>query len=282
MRVEEFDDPASCLASVESFLVDHEAENCLIIGITNSLIARPSDDEVFLSAVRNNDGAVVGVAIRTAPHDLILSHGMPQGAVDAVLGWAGHRFADLPGVLGEKGPTDDFAAAWSAEHGVNAGLFRAECIHSATEVTLPVGVEGEARPVTDEDRDTLEEWLGGFGADIGEPPARESVKEMARVYLSGPPYQAFMWWREKRPVSMAVLGGPTPNGARINAVYTPPEFRGRGYATGVTAALTKHAFDGGRRFCFLFTDLANPTSNRIYHRIGYRPVCDVSHYRFSL
>jgi len=39
--------------------------------------------------------------------------------------------------------------------------------------------------------------------------------------------------------------------------------------------------DEGRRFCALFTDLANPTSNRIYHKIGYRPVCDFDEYVFG-
>ena len=58
-------------------------------------------------------------------------------------------------------------------------------------------------------------------------------------------------------------------------MYTPPELRGRGYATALTAELSQRLldgrlFEGGRRFCFLYTDLANPTSNAIYERIGYR------------
>jgi hypothetical protein len=65
-------------------------------------------------------------------------------------------------------------------------------------------------------------------------------------------------------------------------VYTPPEHRRRGYASALTAALTERLLAGGRRFCFLFTDLANPTSNAIYQRIGYRPLGDVDRYRFDL
>jgi predicted GNAT family acetyltransferase len=64
-------------------------------------------------------------------------------------------------------------------------------------------------------------------------------------------------------------------------VYTPPALRGRGYASALVAAVSQAQLDAGRRFCFLFTDLANPTSNRIYQDIGYEAVCDVDEYRFE-
>ena len=75
-------------------------------------------------------------------------------------------------------------------------------------------------------------------------------------------------------MSLAGFGGPTPNGIRIGPVYTPPDLRGRGYGTAVTAEVSRLLLDRGHRFCFLYTDLANPTSNAIYMRIGYEPVCD--------
>ena len=79
-------------------------------------------------------------------------------------------------------------------------------------------------------------------------------------------------WDHGGPVSMASATGPTPNGIRVNGVYTPPEHRGRGYATACVAALSARLLAEGRRFCFLFTDAANPTSNAIYQRIGYVPL----------
>ena len=77
-----------------------------------------------------------------------------------------------------------------------------------------------------------------------------------------------------RPVSLAGFGSLTPNGIRIGSVYTPPEHRNRGYGTAVTAAVSQLLLERGHRFCFLYTDLANPTSNAIHARIGYEPVCD--------
>ncbi len=79
---------------------------------------------------------------------------------------------------------------------------------------------------------------------------------------------------------MVFSGGSTPNGKRITAVYTPPEHRQKGYATSCVAALSQNLLDSGCKYCFLFTDLANPTSNHIYHKIGYRPVSNWSNYSF--
>ena len=79
---------------------------------------------------------------------------------------------------------------------------------------------------------------------------------------------------------MAAWSGKTPNGVRVNLVYTPPSLRSRGYATTCVGALTRRLLEQGNRFCFLFTDLANPTSNSIYQQLGYRPVSDTASYAF--
>ena len=84
-----------------------------------------------------------------------------------------------------------------------------------------------------------------------------------------------------QPVTMVGYQGPTPHGMRIGPVYTPPAQRRKGYASACTAAVTQYLLDGGRQFCFLFTDLANPTSNHIYQEIGYQPVVDVEMYSFG-
>jgi predicted GNAT family acetyltransferase len=87
-------------------------------------------------------------------------------------------------------------------------------------------------------------------------------------------------WEDGRPVSLAGWGGRTPNGIRVGPVYTPPAARGRGYATALVGHLTVGLLER-YRFCFLFTDLANPTSNAIYRRIGYEAVTDIDQWRFG-
>jgi predicted GNAT family acetyltransferase len=80
---------------------------------------------------------------------------------------------------------------------------------------------------------------------------------------------------------MAGYAGPTPNGIRVGPVYTPPHLRGRGYASACVAALSQELLDTGHKFCFLFTDLLNATSNHIYQVIGYQPIVDVDMYQFG-
>jgi predicted GNAT family acetyltransferase len=100
-------------------------------------------------------------------------------------------------------------------------------------------------------------------------------------WIRGAGQAAFVWEVGGRPVSLVVAGSPTPHGIRIGPVYTPPAARRRGYASALTAAVSQLQLDQGRRYCFLFTDLANPTSNWIYRSIGYEPVIDVNQYRFE-
>jgi predicted GNAT family acetyltransferase len=82
-------------------------------------------------------------------------------------------------------------------------------------------------------------------------------------------------------VSLSGHSGPTPNGIRIGPVYTPPDLRGNGYATTLVARQSQWLLDNGHRYCFLYTDLANPRSNSIYQRIGYRQIAESAQYRFS-
>lgn len=70
--------------------------------------------------------------------------------------------------------------------------------------------------------------------------------------------------------------------AAVNLVYTPPELRRRGYASACVAALSQLLLDAGWKFCCLFTDMSNPTSNHIYQQIGYTPVCDFNEYIFEV
>ena len=91
----------------------------------------------------------------------------------------------------------------------------------------------------------------------------------------------WLWEVDGRPVSMVGAGGNTPNGIRIGPVYTPPADRGKGFARNLTAAVSRTVLDEGRRFCFLYTNVANPTANGIYRAIGYEPVTDALMVRFA-
>ncbi|BAZ13807.1 GCN5-related N-acetyltransferase [Calothrix sp. NIES-4071] len=87
-------------------------------------------------------------------------------------------------------------------------------------------------------------------------------------------------WEDEVPVSLACRTRVTPNGVGISIVYTPEQYRRKGYASACVAALSEHFINQGYKYCFLFTDLANPTSNHIYQAIGYQPAGDCQEYSF--
>jgi hypothetical protein len=87
-------------------------------------------------------------------------------------------------------------------------------------------------------------------------------------------------WENKIPVCMANSTRPTQNGINIGDVYTPPEYRNRGYATSCVAALCRELLRDFR-FIVLFTDISNPVPNSIYKRIGFEPYSDAAQYTFE-
>jgi uncharacterized protein len=143
-------------------------------------------------------------------------------------------------------------------------------------------VPGRPRPATPEDRQQLVDWLDAFNAETldGVPSPLLDSERIVDARLHGPE-SGFVLWEDEQPVSVAGWGSPTPSGIRIGPVYTPPAARRRGYGGAVTAAVSSEQLARGRQFCFLYTDLANPTSNKIYVEIGYEPVCDAVDYAFE-
>jgi predicted GNAT family acetyltransferase len=125
----------------------------------------------------------------------------------------------------------------------------------------------------------LENWSLRFSNDCGLGDDLAKAKEYAASAIK---YKTrYLWELDSKPVSMAGVGGNTPNGIRVSWVYTPPELRGKGYASALVATLSQAQLDAGKKLCFLYTDLANPTSNAIYQRIGYKKVSESTHYDFE-
>ncbi|MBW3589374.1 MAG: GNAT family N-acetyltransferase, partial [Actinobacteria bacterium] len=131
-----------------------------------------------------------------------------------------------------------------------------------------------------EELDLIVSWFKGFNRDISaEPIDEERIKRFTESLFTTEDRKVYLW-EDGEPVSMAVHSGPTPNGLRVAIVYTPPDKRRNGYASACVAAVSQVILDSGRTFCFLYTDLANPTSNHIYMEIGYEPVCDSDMWSF--
>jgi predicted GNAT family acetyltransferase len=232
-------------------------------------------------AVAEDDGRIVGVAMRTPPHNLVLSEIEEDAAVGAFAEDARDAFDSLPGVVGPKARAAQFANAWRAATGATPRLQIAQRIFAADHVDEPRPTPGAMRDYERTDRELAIRWVDEFVAEaLRDAPNPGSNADFVDGREADPD-AGLVLWEDDGPVSMAGFGGRTPNGIRVGPVYTPPDLRGRGYASALTAVLTQRLLDSGRRFCFLYTDLANPTSNSIYQRIGYRAVADADLWTFS-
>ncbi|HET8555849.1 MAG TPA: GNAT family N-acetyltransferase [Gaiellaceae bacterium] len=282
MEVVRLDDATAFLAEAEPLLLADEARHNLILGIAGTIRDTPDLYPLRSLWLVRDAGEVVGAALRTPPYNLILAKPRSTPALVA-LAEAVADAEEIPGVVGTVPEIHEFAELWSKRTGVPGHVNMRQGVYALDQVELVPSVPGSARVATQHDRDLALRWWIAFGDEVLHEggPGRERAEASLDHKLSDPASGILLWEDGGEPVSLAGWGGPTPNGIRIGPVYTPPELRGRGYATAVTAELSQRQLDGGRSFCFLYTDLANPTSNAIYERIGYRRVAEAAEVVFA-
>jgi GNAT superfamily N-acetyltransferase len=274
VEVEHLTGADAVLERIGDLLLADEARHNLALGILSTARAYAAVYPELHGWAAQEGQVVVGAAIRTPPHNLVLARPADEPAIDAL---AGGIDAELPGVVGAVPEIDAFAAAWAERHGLEVTPVFDQRIHVLRQVFLPHAVPGVMRVAGDADRPLVLGWVRAFVREAlggGDDEDGSRVERNVDAKLTSAEAGIGLWEVDGNAVSLAGFGGPTPNGIRIGPVYTPPEHRNRGYGTAVTAAVSQQLLERGHRFCFLYTDLDNPTSNAIYRRIGYEPVCD--------
>ena len=273
MNIERPSDARAFLELAGPLLAGNEARNNLILGISGSLAVAPDRfPEQRYWVVTDNDDAVAA-AMQTPPFNLLLATPRDGDALEAL---AGGIEGELPGVVGCHPEVEDFTRLWSASHPIEPHTLRNQGVYALERVQPVPPAPGGRRAATHADRDLLLAWMIAFGEEVLEEsdPGRQEAAEGVDYRLRSGEGGFELWEDGGQVVSLSGWGGPTPNGLRVGPVYTPPELRGRGYATALVAGLSQTLLDGGRSFVFLYTDLANPTSNAIYERIGYVRVAE--------
>jgi predicted GNAT family acetyltransferase len=281
MRIEHFSRPDQWLEVVTPYLVEREAEHNLLFGLARVMTDNPGIyPEYSMAAVFDATDSIVGAAIRTPPHAAILSHLNHPDVLDALIQDFHQRYPDLPSVNSRDDQAKAFAERWTSRYGGIPTMSMPQRIYQINQVHMPENVPGQLRDANLEDRERLATWYRQFLVDVGMDTGRlsDASERWAIVSLTKQVRQVYFWEVDGVPVSMIGVTGPTPHGIRIGPVYTPVELRGHGYASKMTAVVSQQLLDEGLDFCFLYTDLGNPTSNRIYQQIGYTPVCDTSIY----
>ncbi|WP_433545245.1 GNAT family N-acetyltransferase [Streptomyces sp. CA-294286] len=212
---------------------------------------------------RGADGGVHAAALWTPPHPLVVSAVPAEAVIPLARACEQHG---ATAVDAERRLASALAGQWPGCRNV-----REHRLYRLGELIPPSPApSGRARTATGADRALLADWLRAFGRDTGLSAAGAEASVAERLSYGG----LMLWEHDGAPVSMAGVSRPAEGTVRLAPVYTPPEQRGRGFGAAVTAALSSSARAAGAAEVLLFTDLANPTSNGLYQRLGYRPVTD--------
>lgn len=229
------------------------------------------DDSLLLTVWENGD--VIGAAIQTPPYPLACN-ALPIGSAGVVAAKIVAATPELAGARGMRAATVPFARAWCALTRQEWHVSVEERLYRLGALRPPSGVAGGPRAVTDGDRDLLIDWVERF---YGETFGHRRDEEAGKRFVDAADRKGdrfTLWTVDDVPVSMAMLRAPAADVSRIGPVFSPPDRRGHGYGSAVTAAAVELAHRRGTADVVLFADLANPVSNSIYQRIGFEAVAD--------
>lgn len=279
MKFQRYDNTQAFGADVYDVLLQHEVQNNLPIGFIKN--ERKFDTTNWLMAsIKDDNGSVVLTAACTPPFNVVMyeTGNKPDDAAVKCLSDALKEIGFVfPGVLAEQGLANRFAETYAGK-----GAYENHKSLNAMRLDKVIPIQkspGFCRELTENDLFFVPYWERAFGQECGveyyEIPAHVTgVKKRLgqhRHYI----------WIDTVPVAQAINARSTENGAVISAVYTPPHYRGKGYASSVVAELSQMLLDRGNKFCCLFADAHNPISCGIYHKLGYVDQCVFEELKFT-
>ena len=272
--------------SIETFgadaleiLLENEVQNNLPISfIINE--HKHNTSNWLLTTIKDETGGVALVAACTPPFNIVMyeTGNKPNNtAIKLLSDELKSMNYSLPGVLAEQGLARRFAEIHVGEGGfhrhISMNIMRLDKVNEITKAP------GSFRPLQESDLFFVPYWERSFGeeckVEVYDIPTNV---ERIKTRLGN---DTHLIWEDDYPVSQAINSRNTQNGGGINGVYTPPHFRGKGYASSVVAELSKNLLDLGSKFCFLFADAENPISCGIYRRIGFYDLCVFDEIKFG-
>ena len=265
----------------EAFLESHEPLSTMLYGVCLDLQrqhgeAAWAEPDRFVGALRHQDRVLLA-ALQTAPYGLILfgdpalEPSLEKEARDALLDAWQHHGLTPRNVLAPKSWAESVAEEWSQRQGLTATPRLRMRLYELTEVIPPRPCGGRLRRAESGDLDLVTRWFHAFHLEAMGQDDMNLATAMARNRV--PAGEVYLW-QEDQPLAMVARSRATARSVSVGHVYTPPELRGRGLAANCVATFSQRLLDEGFARCTLFTDLGNPVSNRIYQRLGYRPLSD--------
>jgi hypothetical protein len=288
-RLEFLTDPAEFLAAAGDHLAADPVVNTVVATVAHRAVGRaagglaPPERDWWL-VVRDESGAVRGAGMRTAPFapypPFLLP--MPDEAAVALAHTLHERGEQVGAVNGALPAVDVFATELARLGGGRVEVAQHTRLHELGELVPPAPAPGRLVAATADDLELAVEWFAAFAADAdaqaGRPAGASADEAPDRSEMLRRVQAGLLWfWVDGtgRRVHLTGVHPPSFGVVRIGPVYTPPAQRGQGWASNAVAELSRRVQAEGARAC-LFTDQANPTSNKIYAALGYRPAVDMA------
>jgi GNAT superfamily N-acetyltransferase len=290
MELRFYDDPFPFLDLAADHLAEEPVLSTVVAGVATRIadereagIAWPEGVPCWFAVVLEGD-QVVGTAMRTAKfgsHPAYLLP-MPDDAARMLAREVIARGETVTAANGALPAVEVFCAELAAAVGGKTRVGQHTRLFELGELVEPSPVAGRLRPAAVDEQDLVSSWYDAFMADADEQAGREpgesahespAPEDMRRRIEGG---RVFVWEDESgQPVHVTAASQPSYGVSRIGPVFTPKEHRGRGIASAAVAEVSRLLLASGERAC-LFTDQANPTSNKIYEALGYRRVVDMA------
>ena len=281
MQVTTYSDPKAFLLRAAPYLESDPFSPSVIATVTARIASGmvPSGEDHVWLTVEDDEARVIGLSMHTPPYNMFLS-GMAEEAARFLAREVALSGRILPGVNGAIVATRAFARAWAQSTGHTSTVLRETRMYRLVELLPPRAVPGDAHLAeSPRDLSLVADWLAAFHDEAQPHAPVDDWTAMAQRRIGAEDLR--LWQTRGAPVALAGVSKAVAGVARVGPVYTPPRWRGNGYGSGVTAAATSAALRAGAQHVVLYTDLANPTSNSIYQKIGYGPDHDAEERTFD-
>jgi len=223
-----------------------------------------------------NDEAL---ALQTNPNKAMVVSDLTIQASIELAKWI-ESHSDVKEIVGTKDTINQTLDQMRKTHPDYPELIMDQRIYELKQLDKPNKIKSKMVLATEIHFKLVQEWFSQFLIDafIDTNPSKEKTKALAETRLNNK--EVYLLIHEGNPVSMACSSRPTPDCITVNGVFTPIEYRRNGYAQEIVYLLSKELLKNYKSCC-LYTDLANNTSNNIYQKVGFKPICDSLHYKIA-
>ncbi|MCU5482890.1 GNAT family N-acetyltransferase [Bacillus cereus] len=253
---------------VISFLEKNEQENNLILGVLQ-MVQQP----IFMGVAKQEEEIAIVFLQTEEKKQIIVATSEVMGVdIKELAKELTKVYPDIPGLIGNKKVVQKLAEEIAVLENKKMNVVMEQGVYALQQVKKKWTEEGIFREINSDELPVIEKWIYQFCEDVNLPTTKEEAEQTAHTLITN--HRLFGLEIDGKLVSVVAKTRPTKNNITINFVYTPKEERKKGYASNCVAALSQRMLDEGYKTTTLYTDLANPTSNKIYQEIGYEQIAE--------